>query len=148
MDPQITALENFFYLARRWTNAAREFWEIVGLQKLNQSLFPIVSENEIIPFGNDVAQRTSGARLTKWNSAVHATRGLGSQIRADFWKIVDFIPIFQTFFCRSIHDLLPFVFYETSEEKSKFQTIIQVKKLQKDKVIPKGKKLRILTSIS
>ena len=85
IDPQHTRR-----FARRGTNAAGEFREVVGRVQLPNRIFPMAVINQIVPIGNQVVDGTSG--LTKGHAAVHAARALGAKIR--FGKIdVDFEPI-------------------------------------------------------
>src|SRR5713101_8087703 len=85
VDPQHTR-----GFARRWTNPAGEFREVVGRVQLANCLFPTPVINQIVPIRNQVVDRTSC--LAKRHAAVHAARTLGSKIL--FRKIlIDLEPV-------------------------------------------------------
>ena len=64
--------------ARRGTNPAGEFREVVGRVQLANRLFPTPVINQIVPIGNQVVDGTS--RLAKRHAAIHAARALGTKI--------------------------------------------------------------------
>ncbi len=76
--------------ARRWTNAAGEFREVVGRVQLPQRLFPTPVIHQIVPIGNQVVDGTSG--LAKGHATIHAARALRAKLL--FGKIeIDFEPV-------------------------------------------------------
>lgn len=101
--------------ARSWTHSSGKFWEVVRLQQLLECFFPIALEDEIVPFWNDVSERTSMRRLTERYSAVHASSGLNTKPFTDMFVIVDFIPIFQSSFGSSISHSFARILDEPSE---------------------------------
>ena len=60
--------------ARRGTQLARELREVVGRVQAIDRRAPAIAVDEIVPVGNQVAERT--ALMTERNAAVHAARAL------------------------------------------------------------------------
>ncbi len=79
-------------LTRRWAEPARELGEVVrGVQPLD-GLGKVVPPRQVIPFGDEVAQRAG--EVAERNTAVHAARGLPLELR----RVVhgagpDFLPV-------------------------------------------------------
>lgn len=100
--------ENAGCFARRGTNPAGEFREIVGRVQLANGFSPTPPIDEIVPIGNQVVDGASG--LAKGHATIHAARALGPKslfrkIEVDLEPIIDplrdwpprrkFAPIFQ-----------------------------------------------------
>ena len=78
------------FFAGRRADAAGEFRKVVGLEQHLQRIVPAVFVDQVIPLGNDVAQRT--AVVAEGNAAVHAARALGAELV--FGELeVDLLPI-------------------------------------------------------
>jgi hypothetical protein len=60
-------------LARRRAHAARELGEVVGLQELVEGLFPVALVHQVIPLGDDVAERAAVLGLAEGDATVHAS---------------------------------------------------------------------------
>ena len=73
-DGILVDAEHACRLARRRTHEARELREVVGRVQARQRLLPLVAVGEIVPVGDDVAERT--AVVAERNAAVHAARRL------------------------------------------------------------------------
>ena len=72
-DSWFVDAEHACAFAWRRTHATRELREVVRLQKHDESLAPVLAVDEIVPLGNDVAERTTVVRLTERHATVHAT---------------------------------------------------------------------------
>ena len=70
----VVNVERTCRFARRGTDAAGEFGEVVGAVQRVECLLPVAAIDEIIPVGNDVVDRAAG--LAERNAAVHAARAL------------------------------------------------------------------------
>ncbi len=69
IDPQYTGT-----LARCRAGPTSELREVICQQEPIQRILPLSLENEIIPFWNDVRDRTASVCLAEGDAAVHATR--------------------------------------------------------------------------
>src|SRR5690606_4973236 len=58
-DRLLVDAEHAGFLARRRADATGELREVVGLEQLQQRLVPPVAVDQVIPLGNDVAQRAA-----------------------------------------------------------------------------------------
>ena len=76
--------------ARRGTQPARELRKVVRRVQALEGRLPPVAIHEIIPVGNQVAQRT--ALMAERNPAIHAARRLVAQRRVGI-RQVDFAPV-------------------------------------------------------
>jgi len=94
-------------------------WEVVCLQQLVQCLLPAVVEDKIIPFRDDVAKWAAMRALTEWNTTFHASCCLHTQSIPNMSKVIDFIPVFETFLCRTIHPRLSLVLNKTPAKRDK-----------------------------
>jgi hypothetical protein len=56
-----------------------ELWEVVGRVQLLDRLTPLVAVDEVVPIGDEVAQRA--ALVAERNPAVHAAGALTTQLR-------------------------------------------------------------------
>ena len=82
-------------LARRWADSACKFGEVISLMKSVDRVSPLVLVHEIIPLGNQVADRAAGVSLTKWRSAIHAASSLHYLFDLVMLGcvVVDFVPV-------------------------------------------------------
>jgi len=67
-------IKNAWYFTRCRTNATGELGKVVGLQQLAQRLVPVALEDQLVPFGDDVAQWTAGVALAEGYATVHAPK--------------------------------------------------------------------------
>ena len=84
--------------ARGRANPAGEFGEVVGFVENGDGFLPAVAVNEIVPVGNDVAQRAAG--VTERDAAIHAARALRLNelvVRV----VIDLRPVVQPLFHRT-----------------------------------------------
>jgi len=65
-----------------WSRACAtgEFRKIIGFVQSIEGISPTALINQIVPFGNEIVDRTAGVRLAKRHAAVHAPRALGAQL--------------------------------------------------------------------
>lgn len=90
------------------------------MQKLFESFGPVIIENQIVPLRDDVSEGTAVATLAERHTAVHTAGGLNSQAFTDVIKVIDFVPIFHTFFSCSVNTGFSGVLDKSSEKKSYF----------------------------
>ena len=103
--------------ARRRTQAPGELGEIVRrVQPLERGL-PAVAIDEIVPVGNQVAERTS--LMAERNAAIHAPRALLLELVLRIRKI-DFLPVLQALGDRTRRRLLAMNFDESCRFSHKF----------------------------
>ena len=101
------------------TNATGEFRKIVGLVKSMQCLFPQPTVNQIIPFRDQIVDRTARSHaadqltgVAERNAAIHATRALLLQLR--FGEVlVELLPIFHPLKRGAVCGEFPLVFHES-----------------------------------
>jgi len=102
-------------LARSGTHATSELGEVVGLQQLTQCLLPLTVEDEVVPLGNDVAQRAaSGVGLTEGHTALHAAGSLDLEVLAHMWEVVNLVPILLSLPSISVRSRLPLVLHKAA----------------------------------
>ena len=90
-------------LARRRAQAARELGEVVrGVQAVDR-VPPVVAVHEVVPVGNDVAERA--ALVAERDAAVHAARGLLLELVLGEGE-VDLLPVPQPLVDRARRPLL------------------------------------------
>jgi len=104
---------------RRGANASGELGKVIGSIKPFQRLAPKAVIDEIVPFGNQVIDGTTGGHaidkksgLAERNATVHATRTLNFELILAQVKM-KFIPIAETFQRRTISRNFPHVFDES-----------------------------------
>ena len=95
--------------ARRRAQPSGELGEIVRRVQPFEGGLPVVAIDEIVPVGNQVAQRAS--LMTERNAAVHASRALLLQLFLRVRK-VDFLPVLQALGNRTRRRLLAMNFDE------------------------------------
>ena len=78
------------FFARGRADPAGEFGEVVGLEQHVQGVFPAVLVNQVIPLGDDVAQRA--AVVAERDAAVHAACALGAELVLGE-LVVDLLPV-------------------------------------------------------
>src|SRR5437762_1276095 len=98
-------------LARRGAKRAGEFGKVVGFVQPLDRLVPAAAENEIVPIGNDVAERAT--LVTKRNAAVHAACALLLQLLLGI-RPHDLIPVMQALPDRAVRLFRAFELDETS----------------------------------
>ena len=76
------------------TGAAREFRKIVGFMKPVKGFLPATLVNQVVPFRNQVIDRTARSRLAKGDTAIHAASSLSFQVALLGWG-KDFVIVFQ-----------------------------------------------------
>mmetsp|Transcript_7761 Transcript_7761/g.16106 ORF Transcript_7761/g.16106 Transcript_7761/m.16106 type:complete len:336 (-) Transcript_7761:268-1275(-) len=87
-------------LAGCGAHSSCEFWEVIcAVQALN-GLVPVVLEDQVVPFWNQVVDRASGVGLAEGCSAIHTTGRLNlsfeggvSYVDISVWDWVNFFPI-------------------------------------------------------
>lgn len=79
-----------------------------------QRLLPVALEDEIVPLGYDVAERTAVPALAEGHAALHAARRLHAQAAAHVLRAVDLLPVAQALLRRTVHRRLARVLYEAS----------------------------------
>ena len=85
-------VEHARLLARRRADAAGEFREVVGRVQELDGLFPTVAVDQVVPLGNDVAQRATF--VAEGDAAVHAAGGLLLELLLRE-MIVDLAPVLE-----------------------------------------------------
>src|SRR5207244_4476428 len=80
------------FLARRRADSPGKFWEIVRLVQHLDGLAPPVFVNEVVPLGDDVAQRTPSRPVAEGDAAVHAARALRAELIIGE-RVVDLVPV-------------------------------------------------------
>mmetsp|Transcript_58112 Transcript_58112/g.142065 ORF Transcript_58112/g.142065 Transcript_58112/m.142065 type:complete len:215 (+) Transcript_58112:1138-1782(+) len=101
-DRTIDKSSNARTLARRGTDPAGEFREVVcAVQPINR-LVPLVLVDKVVPFGDQVVDGATGIRLTERRSAIHTPCSLDlpfqvgvGNIDVTFGDRVDLLPIHQ-----------------------------------------------------
>ena len=68
--------QNACTFARRWADTASELGEVVREQQTVERVAPLALEDEIVPLGDDVADRAAGVALAERHTTVHTTRRL------------------------------------------------------------------------
>src|SRR5437879_8625407 len=73
-------------------DAPSELGKVVGRVKRANRVLPPIMEDQIVPIGNDVADRTTG--MTEWHATIHATGALRTntvlgKLTVDLKPIVD-----------------------------------------------------------
>jgi len=102
-------------LAGSGAHTAGELGEAVGLQQLEQGLLPVSLEDEVVPLGDDVAQRAAVLGLAEGYAAVHATCRLFLQALFDFLVVEDLAPVGETLYYASVLLVAALVFVEAAE---------------------------------
>src|SRR5262249_10065117 len=99
-------------LARRRTDAAGDFREIVGGMQVARGLVPLAAIDEIVTVGDLIVDRTTGVAIG--NAAIHAARGLRLGFR--LWQRAhEFAPMLDALFDRLVVPILALVFQETGD---------------------------------
>ncbi len=88
-DPQDTRA-----FARRRASATGELREIVGLVKSLAGFLPAIVVDQVVPFGDQIIDRTTGTGLAERNTAIHAPRPLflqllDTRLGVDFVVVID-----------------------------------------------------------
>jgi hypothetical protein len=89
-DGRLIDAEDARGLARRRTDAAREFGEIVGRVELADGLAPLAVEDEVVPIGDQVGERAAG--MAEGHAAIHAAGALGLDA-LDGERLIDLEPV-------------------------------------------------------
>lgn len=105
--------ENTSRLARSRADSSGEFGEIVGLEQSVESILPSLLENHGVPLGDDIGNRTTSVGLTEWNTAVHASSGLVSELIGSE-SARDFLPVLDPLSGRSVSFVESLVLHETT----------------------------------
>src|SRR6185369_3655801 len=77
-DRVVVDVEDAGFLARRRTDAAGEFGEVVRRVQALDRVLPAVPIDEVVPVGNDVPERAT--LVAEGNAAIHAARALDAEL--------------------------------------------------------------------
>src|SRR4051794_23412545 len=89
-DRRLVDAEDAGRFARRRADAAGELREVVGGVELADGLAPLAVEDEVVPIGDEVGERTAG--MAERDAAVHAAGALGLDTLYGEW-LIDFEPV-------------------------------------------------------
>ncbi len=98
--------------ARRRTDAAGEFREVVGGVQLPHGLAPAAAVDQIVPIGNQVGERAAG--MAERNAAIHAARALRAE---SFLRegLIDFEPVLDALGGRTALGHFARIFHEAGD---------------------------------
>src|SRR5271155_2133303 len=113
-DGQLIDAEDASSFTRSWADTAGKFGKGTCHEQSVERILPLVFEDQLVPFGNDVGDRTTGIGLAEWNTTIHASSSLLFQFVSRETGC-EFFPIVGTFLRIAVLLGLALIFHEPSQ---------------------------------
>src|SRR5277367_2547689 len=113
-DGQLIDTENAGSFTWRRADTAGKFGKRARHEQSVERILPLVFEDQLVPFGNDVGDRTTGIGLAEWNTTIHASSSLLFQLVSRETG-GELLPIVGTFLRIAVLLGLALIFHEPSQ---------------------------------
>src|SRR5271156_1498817 len=113
-DGQLIDTENTGGFAWSRADTTGKFGKRTRHEQSIECILPLVFEDQLVPFGNDVGDRTTGIGLAEWNTTIHASSSLLFQFVSRETGC-EFFPIVGTFLRIAVLLGLALIFHEPSQ---------------------------------
>ena len=113
-DGQLIDAEDASSFTRSWADTAGKLGKGTCHKQSVERILPLVFEDQFVPFGNDVGDRTTGIGLAEGNTTIHTSSGLLLQLVSGETGC-EFLPIVGTFLRIAVLLGLALIFHEPSQ---------------------------------